>query len=128
VDGKPTTFQLKANVMKIDINIQELQVLLAPGQKAQENVIVLEKEVTRLQAEVDKLKAQITTMTYSSSEGGERERDRLVDTLVHVCHYVSNGSKISAIKLVRERTGLGLKEAKDIVEGTYNGPGVARNF
>ncbi len=30
-----------------------------------------------------------------------------------------NGRKIEAIKLVRERTGLGLKEAKDIVESQW---------
>ena len=29
-----------------------------------------------------------------------------------------NGSKIQAIKVVRENTGFGLKEAKDFVEGT----------
>ena len=31
---------------------------------------------------------------------------------------VKSGRKIEAIKLVRESTGLGLKEAKDLVEGT----------
>ncbi len=30
-----------------------------------------------------------------------------------------NGRKIEAIKLVRERTGLGLREAKDIVESQW---------
>lgn len=30
---------------------------------------------------------------------------------------LANGEKIEAIKLVREATGLGLKEAKDYVEG-----------
>jgi len=29
---------------------------------------------------------------------------------------LAGGNKIEAIKLVRERTGLGLKEAKDLVE------------
>lgn len=112
--------------MKVDLTCEELKVLMAPGLAAQEDVI-------RLTAEVARLNAQIalgnTSPAASASVGeSERARDRLVDTLVHVCHYLSSNSKISAIKVVRERTGLGLKEAKDIVEGTYNGPGVARNF
>jgi hypothetical protein len=31
------------------------------------------------------------------------------------------GNKIDSIKAVRELTGMGLKDSKDIVEGTYNG-------
>jgi ribosomal protein L7/L12 len=30
-----------------------------------------------------------------------------------------NGQKIAAIKLIREATGCGLKEAKDVVEGNF---------
>jgi large subunit ribosomal protein L7/L12 len=33
--------------------------------------------------------------------------------------YVTNGQKINAIKEVRELTGCGLKEAKDVVEGNF---------
>lgn len=102
--------------MKLDINVQELQVLLAPGQKAQESVIVLEKEVTRLNAELDHLRAQ--------GPGGSSANADLVNVLTNVCRAIAKGNKISAIKVVREVTHLGLKEAKDIVEGTYNGPGV----
>lgn len=40
---------------------------------------------------------------------------------LHLVDY--NGQKISCIKLVREFTGTGLKEAKDLVEG--NGPGAS---
>ena len=34
-----------------------------------------------------------------------------------VCRLAENGEKIEAIKLHREQTGVGLKEAKDAVEG-----------
>lgn len=33
--------------------------------------------------------------------------------------YFGKGNKIEAIKIIREVYGVGLKEAKDIVEGTY---------
>lgn len=33
-----------------------------------------------------------------------------------VQHLVAQGNKVDAIKLIRERTGLGLKEAKDLVD------------
>jgi ribosomal protein L7/L12 len=97
--------------MKIDINIQELQALLASHEKAQESVITLEKEVTRLDA---KLALAETKASDYSSNG------LVVKVLTEVCASMANQQKINAIKLVRQYTGLGLKEAKDIVEGNFN--------
>ena len=42
---------------------------------------------------------------------------------------MAHGNKIEAIKLVREHTGLGLKEAKDLVEAHEGaGPGTGRGL
>jgi hypothetical protein len=38
-----------------------------------------------------------------------------------IAHEIASGRKISAIKLVREKTGMGLKEAKEFVEDFISG-------
>jgi len=40
----------------------------------------------------------------------------MVDTFKVVAEYLRTNQKIQAIKVMRERTGLGLKEAKDIID------------
>lgn len=109
--------------MKVELNTEELKLLLEPAQKAQESVVVLEKEVTRLNAEVDRLRSANPT---AGAFIQDHNRDAVLNALANVCTALSNGNKITAIKITRELTGLGLKEAKDVVEGTYNGPGVRR--
>ena len=37
----------------------------------------------------------------------------------HVFRFMNYGDKVAAIKLVRDMTRMGLKEAKDLVEGIY---------
>lgn len=98
--------------MKLELSSAELQVLMAPSERAQ-------AEVVRLTAEVARLESQPTTS--GTSTNGD-----LINVLTNVCEALARGNKITAIKLVREFTHVGLKEAKDIVEGTYNGPGVTR--
>ena len=111
--------------MKVDLSSEELQVLMAPGLKAQE-------EVVRLTAEVERLNAKLALMAHPATASGvfdeERANQKLINALTQVCYYVSHGNKLSAIKFVRSDLGLnlGLKEAKDVVEGTYCGPGVSR--
>lgn len=96
--------------MKIELSSAELQVLMAPAEKAQESIIALEKEVTRLTAQLDLAK---------SKDGDYTSNGHVVKVLTEVCASMANQQKINAIKLVRQYTGLGLKEAKDIVEGNY---------
>jgi ribosomal protein L7/L12 len=43
------------------------------------------------------------------------------DVVYEALRILRDGNKIAAIKLVRERTGLGLKEAKDVVEAAERG-------
>lgn len=54
--------------------------------------------------------AELPSRTTPGSTSKEVNDDELMQ-------LVSQGNKIEAIKLVRERTGAGLKEAKDYVEG-----------
>lgn len=98
--------------MKIELNTEELNRLLQPGEEAQKEVVRLTAEVVRLESNRE---STVTDSNYN-----------LVNVLANVCGAISNGNKITAIKLVREFTRLGLKEAKDIVEGNYSGPGVTR--
>lgn len=53
-------------------------------------------------------------VTGAGATGGEEEKEKLVDVIL-----TSAGSKkIQVLKVVREITGLGLKEAKDLVDST----------
>jgi ribosomal protein L7/L12 len=50
------------------------------------------------------------------------ECDATSMTLVQVtglCDVLNSGNKINAIKFIRQCTSIGLKEAKDVVEGCY---------
>jgi len=98
--------------MKIEMSADEFACLMGPHAE-------LQKEVLRLTAEVARLE---------SSQGQARSEGtvNLINVLTNVCSQLANGNKINAIKLVREYTSCGLREAKDIVEGTYSGPGIVR--
>jgi large subunit ribosomal protein L7/L12 len=80
-------------------------------------VALLSRQVQRLQELVERLAAHQgidppPPMVISTAPVADA---RAVDA--EVLMLVQQGKKIQAIKLVRERTGLGLKEAKDLVEG-----------
>ncbi len=49
--------------------------------------------------------------------GGEAQAEQVEQTEFNVILKVAGGNKIQVIKAVREVTSLGLKEAKDLVEG-----------
>jgi ribosomal protein L7/L12 len=60
-------------------------------------------------------------------EGGDKDRDtalapRLRDGWSEVRALLRSGRTIEAIKLYRERTGLGLREARDAVEAMRGDP------
>lgn len=98
--------------MKVELNEAELEKLLAPHAEAQKELIRLASEVARLEAGNGQTRSEGTV--------------NLINVLTNVCAAIAAGNKITAIKLVREFTHLGLKEAKDIVEGNYSGPGIIR--
>ena len=82
----------------------------------------LRSRVARLELAVAQLQAQVAAggvpygaatpapATSAAQPGAEP------DWLAEVRDLVARGNKIEAIKVYRERTGLGLKEAKDAVE------------
>jgi ribosomal protein L7/L12 len=46
-------------------------------------------------------------------------QDKIQSIIVPILDSVAHGQTINAIKLVREATGAGLKEAKQMVEGNF---------
>ena len=51
--------------------------------------------------------------------GGLTNAPAILRKLSTVFSYLATGQKINAIKEMRELTGCGLKEAKDVVEGNF---------
>jgi ribosomal protein L7/L12 len=96
--------------------LPEARRLLAAGRKIE--AIKLLREQTGLG-----LKEAKETVEALEQSSGARLHGKLADTMRHaqdaseeVKRLVRSGQKIEAIKLVREQTGLGLKEAKDLVD------------
>lgn len=76
---------------------------------SQNDFNLLEVRVRRLEALVERLSVGggAPSLGDSTAEPGWQSEARVL---------VDQGKKIAAIKVVREQTGLGLKEAKDLVE------------
>jgi large subunit ribosomal protein L7/L12 len=79
------------------------------GGSSRHDVLRLEARVAALEATVARLTAAATPFDPASS-GAEPWRDE-------ARALKSRGRVIPAVKLVREQTGWGLKEAKDYVDG-----------
>lgn len=111
--------------MKIDCSQSEFQSLLhtltnsmerasraeAQNQTLNDKVYKMERdrdtERGKLQAEIDSLKAKQANTSYG-------EDNSLI--VARMLKAFAHGEKINCIKEVRQLTGLGLKEAKDLVE------------
>ncbi len=76
--------------------------------------------------------AQIKEALFQARLAGKKEGNPLIEVpvrmgpdgmtlLASAFAEVKAGQKIEAIKRVREAIGCGLKEAKDVVEGTFRG-------
>ena len=87
----------------------------------------LKLRVTRLEMAVQALQAHATEVASGSVPygGGQHVAQPAVGTgaepdwMAEVRSLKAQGKLINAIKVYRERTGLGLKEAKDAVEALY---------
>ena len=82
----------------------------------------LRSRVTKLEHAVAQLQAQLAAGAGAVPYGdampttGAGQPAGSADWMSEVHALVASGNKIQAIKVYRERTGVGLKEAKDAVE------------
>lgn len=83
----------------------------------------LKDRVAHLEAAVASLQGQVAVLSGgavaagSAGAAGDGSVAATPDWMTEVRELVAQGNKIQAIKAYREHTGLGLKEAKDAVEG-----------
>ena len=95
----------------------DVKALLAQGKKIEAIKLAREKTGFPLEAAKDVVetieKGGVSAHASFSFKATIKQAKELND---EVQHLVAQGNKIEAIKLIRERTGLGLKEAKDLVD------------
>ena len=103
-----------ADTVPIEVQVKQL---IAQGRKIEAIKLVRETNGISLEAAKDSVEAIEKHGRPTLGEMGMMSTVRLAQELGNeVHHLVAQGEKIEAIKRVRERTGLGLKEAKDIVD------------
>ncbi|GAB3253216.1 ribosomal protein L7/L12 [Nocardioides dilutus] len=81
----------------------------------------LKDRVTKLEAAVAALQLQLAQVSSTAAPAGAVAATPVAGTewMSEVRRLKESGNVITAIKLYREHTGLGLKEAKDAVEALY---------
>ena len=95
----------------------QVKALIAQGRKIEAIKLVRETNRISLEAAKDSVEAIEQHGRPTLGEMGMMSTVRLAQELGKDVHkLVAKGQKIEAIQLVRERTGLGLKEAKEIVD------------
>ena len=85
--------------------------------QAQVDLDHLKDRVARLEAAVQQLQLQLPVTALTSSS--EPDTGVASDWMAEVRRLKDSGNVIQAIKVYRDKTGLGLKEAKDAVEALY---------
>lgn len=83
--------------------------------KSEEHNRNMVSQIRGLEQRIENISRDVQRMNIAPE--GLVTKMTLQDTLARVCRELANGAKINAIKIVREHTGLGLKEAKNLVEG-----------
>lgn len=95
----------------------QVKELLAQGRKIDAIKLMRETNGLSLEAARDSVEAIGKHGRPTLGELGMMSTVRLAQELGNeVHHLVAQGDKIEAIRLVRDRTGLGLKEAKELVD------------
>ena len=95
----------------------QVKELIAQGRKIEAIKLVRETNRVSLEAAKDSVESIEQHGRPTLGEMGMMSTVRLAQELSKDVHkLVAKGQKIEAIQLVRARTGLGLKEAKDIVD------------
>jgi ribosomal protein L7/L12 len=75
-----------------------------------DEISALKVRVAELEEKVEFLFHRLN-LSFTQSDGTET-----ADAMSDITALIRQGNKIQAIKLLRDRTGMGLKEAKDAVE------------
>jgi ribosomal protein L7/L12 len=101
-----------------DVPIEvRVKALIAQGKKIEAIKLMRESNNLSLAAAKDSVEAIEQHGRATLGEMGMMSTVRLAQELSNdVQHLVAQGQKIEAIKRIREQTGLGLKEAKEIVD------------
>ncbi len=99
--------------------VAELQALLAEGRKIE--AIKRYREATAVG--LAEAKAAVESLERGESPSTKQSEDSSFET--EIVSLLQGGKKIEAIKLYRERTGVGLKEAKDFIDALAADPRVA---
>jgi ribosomal protein L7/L12 len=63
--------------------------------------------------------AQVSNEVHETNSTLPMPADMLLFKLNAIIRQAMDGNRINAIKLLRELTNCGLKEAKDVIEGNY---------
>ena len=94
-----------------------MQSLLAQGKKDEAIRLVTDRGVPREAATgvVDAI-AKVGTLGNSEISVATNTITLSRDDTAEVMKHIKQGKKVEAIKLIREKTGIGLKEAKDIAD------------
>ena len=95
-----------------------------PSAQDQVDLAAINDRLARLESAVASLQGQVATLTtgagqYAGNPSGAATgaQPPQAEWLAEVRALKESGNKIEAIKLYREHTDLGLKEAKDAVDG-----------
>jgi ribosomal protein L7/L12 len=74
------------------------------------------RQIARLQREIQRLERKVDILLREAGIEVEEKAEDPFPDMDDVRYLLSEGRKIEAIKVYRQRTGAGLKEAKDAVE------------
>lgn len=103
--------------------VAELQSLLADGRKIEAIKLYRERTGAGLKEAVDAVQS-LQTGGPLPPPPASRLAAGSTDLEADVADLMREGQKIAAVKLYRERTGFGLKEAKDAVEAIARERGI----
>lgn len=101
------------NVEKIELSKEEKAVIDALEKL---NIIQVNNVVKFMEQEYGISAAPVAVAAAGAAPAGGAEAGAAEKTKFNVVLTASGGQKIAVIKVVREITGLGLKEAKDVVD------------
>ena len=113
--------KLQMDQLGVETLLNKVQDMATESAGHSHRAVTNESKAWRLENEVSDLKAKLARFENAASPiagrlGYDGTPVNLQASLVDVIKNVKHGNKIACIKIIRELTGLGLKEAKDLYE------------